>query len=187
VVHALAVIACLFHAQEDLAMTPLRQLAMYAGGQRMSETIRLRPEDIDSKRGMICIRQGKGRKDRYVPLSEPLLDILRSRTPLPAMSPRPHGHGRGDRPQQRSGRLCRYIMNCRRYQPLFDPVYRLSQQETVTTALAPTHWPFNPYKSFDRRCVLRPSHPAFFQFLLATSCESRLQSMWGNCKQIQTP
>ena len=53
-------------------------MAMYAGGLRMSETLRLRPEDIDSKRGMIRIRQGKGRKDRYVPLSEMLLDILRS-------------------------------------------------------------------------------------------------------------
>jgi hypothetical protein len=78
-------------------------------------------------------------------------------------------------------------MNCRLYQPLSDPVYRLSQQDTVAAALAPTRWPFNPYESSDRRCVLRSSHPAFFQFLLATSCESRLQSMWGNCKQIQTP
>ena len=33
-VHALAVIACLFHAQEDLAMTPLRQ--------RMIEDMRVR-------------------------------------------------------------------------------------------------------------------------------------------------
>ena len=53
-------------------------MAMYAGGLRMSEVLRLRPEDIDSKRGLIRIRQGKGRKDRYVPLSELLLDILRS-------------------------------------------------------------------------------------------------------------
>jgi integrase/recombinase XerD len=53
-------------------------MTMYAGGLRMSETLRLRPEDIDSKRGMIRIQQGKGRTDRYVPLSEMLLDILRS-------------------------------------------------------------------------------------------------------------
>lgn len=53
-------------------------MTIYAGGLRMSEAIRLRPEDMDSERMVIRIRQGKGRKDRYVPLSELLLEVLRA-------------------------------------------------------------------------------------------------------------
>lgn len=50
---------------------------MYAVGLRVSEVAHLRPEDIDSGRMMLHVRQGKGRKDRYVPLSPALLHKLR--------------------------------------------------------------------------------------------------------------
>jgi site-specific recombinase XerD len=49
----------------------------HAGSLRASETVSLRVSDIDSQRMMIRIDQGKGRKDRYVPLSPRLLTILR--------------------------------------------------------------------------------------------------------------
>jgi site-specific recombinase XerD len=52
-------------------------MTLYAGGLRVSEALHLRPSDIDSQRGVIRIEQGKGRKDRYVPLSPVLLAILR--------------------------------------------------------------------------------------------------------------
>ncbi len=51
-------------------------MAMYAGGLRISEACRLRPEDIDSRRRVIRIR-GKGEKERCTLLSERLLDHLR--------------------------------------------------------------------------------------------------------------
>jgi len=52
-------------------------MTSYSGGLRLSETLGLVPSDIDSKRMMIRIEQGKGRKDRYVMLSEVLLVTLR--------------------------------------------------------------------------------------------------------------
>jgi integrase/recombinase XerD len=50
----------------------------YAAGLRASEVAGLRIEDIDSARGVIEVRQGKGAKDRNVMLSPQLLGILRT-------------------------------------------------------------------------------------------------------------
>ena len=49
----------------------------YAAGLRVSEAVRLKPASIDSRRMVIRVEEGKGRKDRYVMLSPKLLDILR--------------------------------------------------------------------------------------------------------------
>jgi site-specific recombinase XerD len=49
----------------------------YAGGLRVGEIRRLQIADIDSRRMMIRVRQGKGNRDRYVMLSPRLLDMLR--------------------------------------------------------------------------------------------------------------
>jgi integrase/recombinase XerD len=49
----------------------------YATGLRISEAVRLTPAVIDSKRMVIRVEQGKGRKDRYVMLPPKLLDMLR--------------------------------------------------------------------------------------------------------------
>ena len=52
-------------------------MSAYAAGLRLSEIVNLKLTDIDSKRMMIRVRQGKGSKDRYTILSKRLLEQLR--------------------------------------------------------------------------------------------------------------
>ena len=49
----------------------------YSAGLRVSETAHLKVTDIDSKRMMVRVRQGKGGKDRYTILSKTALECLR--------------------------------------------------------------------------------------------------------------
>ena len=50
----------------------------YAAGLRISEAVALKPPAIDSKRMVLRVEQGKGKKDRYTLLSPKLLEILRA-------------------------------------------------------------------------------------------------------------
>lgn len=50
---------------------------VYTCGLRLQEALNLQVSDIDSKRMVIHVHRGKGAKDRYVPLPEATLQILR--------------------------------------------------------------------------------------------------------------
>lgn len=50
---------------------------IYSAGLRVGEAVRLQISDIDTKRILIKVRQGKGRKDRYTLLSEVALKQLK--------------------------------------------------------------------------------------------------------------
>jgi site-specific recombinase XerD len=53
-------------------------MTTYSAGLRVSEVAKLQVDDVDSSRMLIRIQNGKGQKDRYVPLSKTLLEILRA-------------------------------------------------------------------------------------------------------------
>jgi site-specific recombinase XerD len=83
-------------AQVRLARYRVCLTTIYSCGLRLQEGTNLRLADIDSGRMMIHVRHGKGAKDRYVPLPERTLQLLRQywlthRNPL-LLFPSP-GHG----------------------------------------------------------------------------------------------
>lgn len=52
-------------------------VTIYACGLRCGELLNLRLTDVDSKRNFLIIRQAKGKKDRYVPITVKLIEELR--------------------------------------------------------------------------------------------------------------
>jgi len=75
----------------DAASTPFHRtllMTLYATGARNKEATRLKFRDIDSKRMVIHIKGGKGRKDRDVMLSPVLLEELRKHWYCVAQRPR---------------------------------------------------------------------------------------------------
>ncbi len=66
------ILACLQQLRYRVCLTTI-----YSCGLRLLEGVRLQVSDIDSGRRMLHIRHGKGDKDRYVPLPEGTLKLLR--------------------------------------------------------------------------------------------------------------
>lgn len=52
-------------------------ILIYSCGLRLGEGLRLQVRDIDAQRKFLHIRQGKGNRDRYVPLPQRTLELLR--------------------------------------------------------------------------------------------------------------
>lgn len=66
-----------FLASIDVPQYRVLLTTIYSAGLRLGEALALRARDIDSSRMLIHIHQGKGKKDRYVPLSPMVLELLR--------------------------------------------------------------------------------------------------------------
>ena len=72
---------------------------IYACGLRVSEGVKLKTTQVDGDRMLLHVQRGKGAKDRYVPLSKHILELLRQhwtthRHPVwlfPARGPRGNG------------------------------------------------------------------------------------------------
>ena len=69
-------VEALFSVSRNLKHRAILML-IYSSGLRVSEAARLKVSDIDSKRMVIRIRRGKGKKDRYSILSHVALEALR--------------------------------------------------------------------------------------------------------------
>ncbi len=89
----------------DASRTPFQRavlMTLYATGARRAEAATLKVSNIDSRRMVIHIQGGKGRKDRDVMLSPRLLDALReywrSRRPQVYLFPSSGGHRGVDQP-----------------------------------------------------------------------------------------
>jgi integrase len=71
-------------------------MVLYGTGVRRTELSLLKVADIDSKRMVIHIRQGKGSRDRDVPVSPKLLEALREywlwKKPRVYLFPSTEGH-----------------------------------------------------------------------------------------------
>jgi integrase/recombinase XerD len=76
VVLDLAEVKTLLSVMENLKHRAILMIT-YSAGLRISETAHLKVTDIDSKRMMVRVRQGKGGKDRYSILSTTTLECLR--------------------------------------------------------------------------------------------------------------
>jgi integrase len=66
------VLGCVHRQRYRVCLTTI-----YACGLRLLEGVRLQVKDIDGERQLIHVRAGKGGKDRYVPLPESCLQLLR--------------------------------------------------------------------------------------------------------------
>jgi len=67
-----AILRCVHYMRYRVCLTTI-----YACGLRLLEGVSLQVKDIDGQRRMIHVRQGKGGKDRYVPLPDSVLIMLR--------------------------------------------------------------------------------------------------------------
>jgi site-specific recombinase XerD len=70
-------VAKILNAVDNIKHKAILMIA-YSSGLRVNEVVKLKAEDIDSKRMLIHIKGAKGRKDRYTLLSETVLETLRA-------------------------------------------------------------------------------------------------------------
>lgn len=70
-------VAAIINATRNLKHKAMLSL-MYSAGLRRSEVLNMKSSDIDSKLMLIMVRQAKGSKDRVVPLSPFILEMLRA-------------------------------------------------------------------------------------------------------------
>lgn len=69
-------VAAILHALQNQKHRTMLSL-IYACGLRRGELLNLKPENIDSKRHLLIILNAKGKKDRVVPISDKVIEMLR--------------------------------------------------------------------------------------------------------------
>ncbi len=69
--------ALLYEASENIRDCAIIQMFLQTG-VRLSELVNLRVEDVDVEHRMLTVRQGKGKKDRQIPLVDAAVKALRN-------------------------------------------------------------------------------------------------------------
>jgi integrase len=82
---------------------------LYGSGMRLMECLRLRVKDVDFARNEITVREGKGRKDRRVPLPAKLVDALQRQIARSG----PHRNRENPAGHQPLGRFARQVSACK--------------------------------------------------------------------------
>jgi len=134
---------------------------IYACGLRLQEALRLEVGDIDSERQLLHIRQGKGAKDRYVPLPATVLPLLRQhwathRHPT-LLFPSRHG--------------CEH-------QPARQPINPSSMQKAFKAALAAS--------GVAKRATVHTLRHSWATHLLEAGVNLRLIQQWLGHKSLRT-
>ena len=107
---------------------------IYSCGLRLGEGLSLQVRDIDSERKLLHIREGKGNRDRYVPMSQRTLEVLREqwkthRNPVWIFPAKGHGvKGFASR-------------GCAPNRMLLQVMLQLLSQETSTTSTLQVSFP----------------------------------------------
>lgn len=125
------ILACVNHLRYRACLGTI-----YACGLRIQEGVHLQVTDIDAERKVIHIRNGKGGKDRYVPLPQPILRLLR-RYWVTHRHPQwifPSRWGVGDHPDQASK-----AMTVRGVQRAFQDALQESGVQKVATVHSLRH------------------------------------------------
>jgi integrase/recombinase XerD len=141
---------------------------LYSTAMRRAELCQLRVSDIDSPRMMIRIQQGKGGRDREVPLSPTLLETLRVYwrwiKPKTYLFPGTvHGWRADAQSQHRLARLSPSGSRCRYYQALFPS----QPSPQLCNALAGS-WCRSPHHPV----FARPLHPRTHSRLPASGTQT---------------
>jgi site-specific recombinase XerD len=96
------VLGCLYRQHFQVCLTTI-----YTCGLRLQEALRLEVPDVDGERLLVHVRQGKGARDRYVPLPEATLEQLRhywlSHRHARLLFPERRGRQAATRPMSASG------------------------------------------------------------------------------------
>ena len=136
-------------------------MTAYGAGLRVSEVVALKIGDIDSKRMLIRVQQGKGKKDRYAMLSPRLLLVLRAWCRACHPAGRPHRYSMDDWlfPGWRKGR------------PISAPLLQRACQEAARAA------------GLSKRVTVHGLRHAFATHLLENGADTRvIQVLLGHSR-----
>jgi integrase/recombinase XerD len=150
------VLGCVRRSHYRICLTTI-----YACGLRLQEANRLQVRDVDADRELLHVRQAKGGRDRYVPLPQTTLTLLRQQWST-------HRHPTLLFPSRSSGAAKRAI----------QPMHPSGVQRAFKTALADSNIP--------KAATVHTLRHSWATHLLEAGVNLRLIQIWLGHKSLQT-